>query len=458
MLCGECNFEICNFEVIFLTPEHISDEYIDSLNDKTHLIHSRNVSNTYTRASQVTYIRSFDFVTEFILGTMCSKSKKVISTATLILNQKNQSINLGILIFKNFANRGYGHLILAKFSDFCFGIFPGFSQEVGTRLENYAMRKIALKAGFVFSREEQEKGLIYFVRNTEMQENLEFMRKPPLLIIANDAGGSAHLAALMEAYKFSPPAILTGPAIEIFNHYGIQSNKSNFSGDLNFNSYVLLGTSLFGGPESQALSIPALSKTSKIALLDHWVNYRERFHPSGKILPDTFLVTNQLAHMRAKEQFPNSDIREIPDFQLAYMRRSFMKRGKDARYALILLEPTAQTSFNKQFPQIDVNQLVKDVRGIARDRNIERIILRPHPAHTQSFIKELSELFLLSEEVTVSENFDLLDDLIKADFVVGFHTYALFLAAELDIQTFGYYADKYEHWTNSFPKISPITT
>ena len=457
MLCGECDLEFCNFEVIFITPKHISDEYIDSLNDKNHLIHSRNVANTYTHASQVAYIRSFDFVNEFILGLMCSKSKKVLSTATLILNQKNLSINLGILIFKNFANRGYGHLILTKFSDFCFGIFPGFSQELGTRFENYAMRKIALKAGFIFSGEDQEKGFVYFARNTELQENLNFLRKPPLLIITNDAGGSAHLASLMQAYRYSPPADLTGPAVEIFKRFGIQENKAASLGELDSDSYVLLGTSLFGGLESRALSEPALLKTSKIALLDHWVNFRERFHPSGKILPDIFLVTNQLAYLRAKEQFPDSDVREIPDFQLAYMKRSFMKRDRDARYALILLEPASQTSFSERFPQISLSQLVRDVRGIARDRNIERIILRPHPAHSQSFITELSELFLPSEEVMVSESIDLLDDLVKADFVVGFHTYALHLAAELDIQTFGYYAEDTEHWTNSFPKIFPIT-
>ena len=457
MLCGECDLEFCNFEVIFITPEHISDEYIDSLNDKNHLIHSRHVANTYSHASQVSYIQSFDFVNEFVLGVMCAKSNKVLSTATLILNQTNQSINLGILIFKNFANRGYGHFILAKFSDFCFGIFPGFSQELGTRFENYAMRKIALKAGFTLSREDQEKGFVYFVRNNKLQENLNFLRKPPQLIIANDAGGSAHLASLMQAYKFSPPSKLTGPAIEIFKRFGVQSNKVSCLGELDSDSYVLFGTSLFGGLESRALSEPALLKTSRIALLDHWVNFRERFHPSGKILPDIFLVTNQLAYLRAKEQFPDSDVREIPDFQLAYMKRSFMKRDKDARYALILLEPAPQTSFSERFPQISVNQLVTDVRGIARDRNIKRIILRPHPAHSQSFIKELSELFLPSEEVKVSENFDLLDDLIKADFVVGFHTYALYLAAELGIQTFGYYAGDFEHWSNSFPKIFPIT-
>ncbi len=456
MLCGECDLEFCKFEVIFITPEHVSDEYIDSLNDKNHLIHSRNVTNTHTHASQVSYIRSFDFVNKFILGLMCSKSKKVLSTATLILNETNQSINLGILIFKNFANRGYGHSILSMFSNFCFEIFPRFSQEVGTRFENYAMRKIALKSGFICSREDEEKGFVYFVRKTESQKNLKFLEKPPGLIIANDAGGAAHLAALMQAYKLSPPAKLTGPAIEIFKRFGIQSNKSAFLGELDSTAYVLLGSSLFGGPESRALSEPALLKTSKVALLDHWVNFPERFHPSGKILPDIFLVTNRLAYLRAREDFPNSDVREIPDFQLAYMKRSFMRRDKGARYALILLEPASQTSFNNRFPQISINRLVRDVQSIARDRNIDRIILRPHPAHTQSFIKELSELFLPSEEVTVSDNIDLLDDLIRTDFVVGFHTYALYLAAELEIRTFGYYAGDTEHWTNGFPKISPI--
>lgn len=455
MHCGSCDLEFCKFEVIFITPEHISVEYLDSLNDKKHLIHSRNVANEHTYESQVSYIRSFDFVNEFIVGVMCSVSTRVLATATLVVNQTNHSINLGILIFKNFANRGFGHSILAKFSEFCFEIFPGFLQEVGTRPENHAMRKIALKAGFEFSREDKKNNLLYFERKAELQENLKFLNKPPCLVIAHDAGSSAHLAALLQAYKLAPPAKITGPAITIFKHFGIPSEKSTFA-ESELSGYILLGTSIFGGPESLALSEPAFSGTSKIALLDHWVNFGERFHPSGKILPEIFLVTNHFAYLKAKEAFPDSDVREIPDFQLAYMKRSYMRRVKDSRSALILLEPSSQTTFNERFPQLSVNQLVSIVRRIAKERDIQRIILRPHPAHTQSFAKGLSELFLPNEEVTVSRNTDLLEDLIKADFVVGFHTYALYLAAELEIQTFGFYAKDINHWSHNFPKISPI--
>ena len=456
MFCGGCNSEVCTFEVIKLTTEDISSEYIDSLNDKTHLVHSRNVVNTYTHESQVAYIQSFDFDLNFILGVVCSKSKKIIATATLIVGPSKQSVNIGILIFKSYANRGYGHLILEKISNFCFELFPGYSQEVGTRFENYAMRKIALKVGFEFSKENRDCDFIYFVRTSILQGNLKFLRESPLLVIANDAGGSAHLAAMLQAFNISPPTRLSGPAIGIFNRFGIESKEITISSRLGSSQYILVGTSFFGGPESLALSDPAFSGISKIALLDHWVNYRERFHPTGKILPELFLVTNNLALLKAKEHFPGSTILEIPDFQLAFMKRAFLKKVKDPHTALILLEPEFETAFSARYPQVNLDRLVSDVRGLARERQIERIILRPHPAHSPAFARELLELFLPTDGVSVSKNLDLIDDLLKADFVVGFHTYALYLASELGIQTFGYFTQETEHWTHNFIKISPI--
>lgn len=456
MLCGECKLDNCCFEVVFLNAEHISDEYIESLNDKNHLIHSRNVVLTHTRESQVRYIKTFDFEHRFILGLVCSKSTKVLATATLVLDKEKKNVNLGILIFKAYSNRGNGTFILLTFSDFCFEILPKVAQEIGTRIQHHAMRKIALKVGFEFSREDSKSQIIYYVRSLRQQENLHFLKEPPLLVIANDAGGSAHLAAMLHAHGISPAARLSGPAVDMFSRFGVRTTKPAFPNQSESNGYILLGTSLFGGPESKALSEVALSGVRKIALLDHWVNYRERFHPSGRILPEVILVTNHLAYLMATEQFPKISILEVPDFQLAFLKLEFMKRVRGSGSALILFEPESDTAFSKRFPQVSFDKLINDVQLLAKKRGIHQIVLRAHPAHTPTDVRNLREALGKSKDIILSTNTNLIDDFSGADFVVGFNTYALYLASELRIPTFGYLADDAEHWSNHFPKISPL--
>jgi hypothetical protein len=59
-------------------------------------------------------------------------------------------------------------------------------------------------------------------------------------------------------------------------------------------------------------------------------------------------------------------------------------------------------------------------------------------------------------DLEISAGADLTDDLIQAGFVVGIHTYALYLASELGIPTFGYFSSNPNHWSSNFPKISSI--
>ena len=456
MFCGKCNDDECCFEVILLTPEHISPEYLDSLNDKEHLVHSRNKVNTHTYESQILYIQKFDFVNDFILGVRCLRSKRMIGTSTLTLNRENQSINIGILIFKKYSKRGYGHLILKTISDFCYGIFPRRPQEIGTSFENHPMQKIALKVGFELQREDHDSKLVYYIRTFREQENLKFLTHPPSLVVASDAGSATHLASILKAYNICSPLRLSGPAVEIFRRFGVRSSEFEVPFRKRSGDYLLIGSSLFGGPESQALSDPALPGFRKIALLDHWVNYKERFHPSGLELPDTLLVTNPLAFMLAREQFRRVEVLEIPDFQLASVKLDFLSRVTTSQIALILVEPKSKTRFSEEFPMRSLENTIWDVRNLAHDRHIQKIVVRPHPSHTSSYVRELNLYAEQTTDLEISTNTNLTDDLIQADFVVGTHTYALYLASELGIPTFGYFSNNPNHWTHNFPKIVSI--
>ena len=372
------------------------------------------------------------------------------------MDKERRNVNLGILIFKSYSNRGYGSRILEIISNFCFEILPGYVQEIGTRVQHYAMRKIALKVGFQFSREDTQSLTIYFVRLLGLQLNLNFLKVEPLLVVANDAGGAYHLATMLRAFDIFPPLRLSGPAVDIFRRLGVTSTAPSHPSQNGSHRYILLGTSLFGGPESQALSEDALKGIEKIALLDHWVNYRERFHPSGQILPDVLLVTNHFAYLKAKEQFTDINVVEIPDFQLASMKLQFMSKVRNPRYALILLEPESETTFCERFPQVSFGKLIRDVEMIADERGVTGILLRTHPAHSPIYIEKLKASLATSAQINVSTNTNLIDDLIGADFVVGFNTYALYLASELRIQTFGYFSHNPDHWSCHFPKISAI--
>jgi hypothetical protein len=294
-------------------------------------------------------------------------------------------------------------------------------------------------------------------RSLNSQPNLDFIDLQNLVVICNDAGGAAHIASMLKTYGIHPLAHITGPAEKIFLSFGVSYTAVDFQNIELKEKTILLGSGLYGGPESLALENPGFAQNKKVVLLDHWENYRERFHPSGEILPAYFIVTNRLARNLAKAKFPTSEVVEIPDFQLALTRLEFSKLTTRPHAALILLEPTSETSSNQKFQQISLELLINEVEKIATNRDIDHIVFRPHPSQSLDQINDLLKSVKSKLDLRLSLNYKLVEDLALANFVVGFHTYALLLASELNITTYGFFAHHNEHWSNSFPQIQSFS-
>ena len=120
------------------------------------------------------------------------------------------------------------------------------------------------------------------------------------LIVSHDAGGAYSLASYVlnnpGEYLFE----LEGPAIQIFKSQ-ILNIRSYEKDDLRDVELVLTGTSSESMLEIEFIARARVNGIRTISLLDHWVNYVERFTREGSVfLPDEIWVTDEIAHKIAK--------------------------------------------------------------------------------------------------------------------------------------------------------------
>ena len=86
---------------------------------------------------------------------------------------------------------------------------------------------------------------------------------------------------------------------------------------------------------------------------------------------------------------------------------------------------------------------------------LKRIVLRKHPS------QQLDEDFNFGAlpddfEVYYSTNESLVDDLLSASAVFGFHSSALYASSMLGVQTYSFFAGSQSHWTMRFPLIKEV--
>jgi hypothetical protein len=89
-------------------------------------------------------------------------------------------------------------------------------------------------------------------------------------------------------------------------------------------------------------------------------------------------------------------------------------------------------------------------------RKLNGIIVRLHPSQDINS-DEFNYLKSLSKEFSISKNSELIDDLKLSRIVLGFSSYALYIASLCGIETMSYFNGSHGHWTNHFTNICPVT-
>jgi len=253
----------------------------------------------------------------------------------------------------------------------------------------------------------------------------------PVGIVCHDAGGTNQILALLRHTNFvSVSAYVEGPAKKLWDEAFPDSYIYNNLSELLAKSGTLItGTGWASNLEHIARVEAKAKGIYSIAVLDHWVNYEDRFvREKELVLPDELWVVDEYALRMARNIFPSLKITLIPDFY-ADQQVKMIASVAAANELLYLLEPMrsdwgrdelgefqALRYFFERLPQLSL-----PAKTVIR--------LRPHPSDSPGkydlFLGEFSSYLILLD----TEN--LIKSLSRARWVVGCQTYAMTLALKI---------------------------
>ncbi len=252
-----------------------------------------------------------------------------------------------------------------------------------------------------------------------------------LAIVCHDAGAANLVIAMMlkgelQNYK----VFMSGPAARLYRAaYPGLALCDNLELALDGVGLLISGTGWESNIEHQARKLARSLGIRSVAVIDHWVNYPERFVRQDEvILPDELWVTDGYAYEIALRTFPETTILQIPN-HYAQMKLAEINSidNKSNPELLYILEPT-RSDWGRYIPGEfqALDYFVSQLKNLnLPPETIMRI--RPHPSDPigkySNWIAHNAGLnFQLDETGEIAEAIG------RASWVAGCESFALILA------------------------------
>ena len=242
-------------------------------------------------------------------------------------------------------------------------------------------------------------------------------------IVAYDAGGANILNALIRRFSgINFFILINGPAKKIFDcsNVIIITDEIFF---LNNVDLVLLGT----GASSFEKGLLVKAKNHKLltaSILDHFVNYKERFCFNNTLhVPDyCFVCDTYSLDLAKKELRPYNKIYLCENYQITHMKNYISEINKDANAVMYVLENIKENWKKDYLPwEISFNNFYEN---FFLSSKFDQIIVRPHPKDNPVIYESLKKY----KEVVFDFNISPLPSLNKVNTVIGIESYLLYLA------------------------------
>tara|TARA_Y100001970_G_C14246053_1_gene868300 strand:- start:108 stop:995 length:888 start_codon:yes stop_codon:yes gene_type:complete len=257
-----------------------------------------------------------------------------------------------------------------------------------------------------------------------------------IAVVANDAGAAAHIFAWLKSgflnidrCKFC----LDGPAARLFRIQQPNIKLLSMERIMTGAEKLLTGTGWSSSLEHDARTLAKNNDIKSIAVIDHWVNYRERFIRNNlEILPDEIWVSDKYAYNKARITFPNIQIIEQKNDYLKAQAHEVLsykiEKKKGTTNILYLLEPIrdkwAGDKVAGEFQALDF--FVQKIPDLNLGKDLS-IILKPHPSDSTDKYDDWVRLSNL-QNIHIEKEKNLASLLAWSDVVVGCETYAMVLA------------------------------
>jgi hypothetical protein len=249
----------------------------------------------------------------------------------------------------------------------------------------------------------------------------------PLAAVCHDAGATNLILPWIAAERperLHP--VMGGPATALWrSRFGTTATLQPEQA-LEGASALLTGTGWASDLEHRARKLAKARGIRSVAVIDHWVNYRERFVRNGEeVLPDEIWVTDEYALALAREQFPDLLISLRPNLYLEEQLAKAPPLTDTDRDVLFVAEPIRSDWGNDalgEFQALDYFLSRRRELGIPRGA---RIRIRPHPSEPTGKYDAWANSHA---NVAFDGSEDLATALGGARWVVGCESYALVVA------------------------------
>lgn len=271
-----------------------------------------------------------------------------------------------------------------------------------------------------------------------------------IALFAHDAGGAEILLELLKASldvaEFRLFCLKDSPCFKLIQtktleHFWceITSSKEDIEAKLfAFSpSLIAYGTGWQNHLEYHFLAYAKAHNLLSLAFLDHWTNYRERFgYPEShweKNLPSFIVAHDAISEAKAKDLgLPN--VIGIKNYALLAQLHNYTPLPHNSTL-LFLSEPTAKvakaSSGNAYFWGFTEKEVFEDILTCKILLGCKEILIRLHPSDTPETYQAIDSTIRFS---TAS----LLEDIARADIIIGIDTVALYTAYILGKKVISY--------------------
>ena len=255
-------------------------------------------------------------------------------------------------------------------------------------------------------------------------------------IVGNDAGAFAQIFAWIksgmlkiEQCKFC----LEGPAAKSFQVQYSDIELLPLENVLIDAEILISGTSWISSLEHNARLFAKKRGITSIAVIDHWINYRERFiRKNTEVMPDQIWVSDKFAYLEAKRCFPNIEIiQKKNDYlksQVDEVLSSKLDRQKGITNILYVSAPILDAwAGNKTLGEIQALDFFLNSIPLLKLGDNLSIVLKPHPSEPEDKYDHWVNSLSLSN-LKIERKKSLANLIAWSDVVVGCETYAMVVA------------------------------
>lgn len=260
-----------------------------------------------------------------------------------------------------------------------------------------------------------------------------------LAVVCHDAGATNLILPWLKSQPSeNRHVVMQGPAKKLWSTlYPEEKLIDNIYEALNGVEVLLTGTGWSSNLEHEARMQARNSGVYSIAVIDHWVNYQERFSRNHEIvMPDELWVTDEYALTEAKKCFPKEKIKLKHNLYLSQQLKliSPVEQLITPEF-LYLIEPTRNDwgrNIKGEFQAMDF--FVEKLSKLNLPENTV-IRLRPHPSDPDrkyaDWLKRHKDLNILLDDSP-----SLAKSISRARWVAGCETFALILSMEAGRQVY----------------------